>query len=129
MTEKTGSKKIDAAGQTEKQLTELRKSLVYKRHEVLTQLTRGTRDLSAIEGRESELMDRAEAVVELDDRAQQSARNSALLDEIDAALQKLDEGSYGNSEESGEPIGYARLSAIPWARRTAREEEAFGRRR
>ena len=129
MSEKTGTKNVDAAGLTENQLLELRKSLVHKRHEVLTQLTRGTRDLGAAEGRESELMDRAEAAVELDDRAQRSARDSALLDEIDAALQRLDEGSYGISEESGKPIGYDRLSAVPWARRTASEEDAFARRR
>ena len=38
------------------------------------------------------------------------------LDEVELALRKLDEGSYGVCEVCGEPIGAARLSAIPWAR-------------
>jgi RNA polymerase-binding protein DksA len=36
--------------------------------------------------------------------------------DIDAALRKIDEGSYGVCEVCGEPIGAQRLSAIPWAR-------------
>ena len=38
------------------------------------------------------------------------------LDEVELALRKLDDGSYGVCEVCGEPIGAARLSAIPWAR-------------
>jgi len=36
--------------------------------------------------------------------------------EIDAALRRLSDGSYGVSETTGEPITYARLMLIPWAR-------------
>jgi DnaK suppressor protein len=35
---------------------------------------------------------------------------------VEAALQKIEAGSYGTCEVCGEPIGAARLSAIPWAR-------------
>ena len=36
--------------------------------------------------------------------------------EIDAALLRLENGRYGFSETSGEPISYERLKLIPWAR-------------
>jgi RNA polymerase-binding transcription factor DksA len=36
--------------------------------------------------------------------------------EIDAALQRLEDGSYGNCEACGEPIGDDRLEAFPAAR-------------
>lgn len=39
-----------------------------------------------------------------------------LLGEIDAALTRIDDGTYGVCEETGEPIGLARLEAKPWAR-------------
>src|SRR5690242_5732390 len=39
----------------------------------------------------------------------------ALLAQIERALEKLENGTYGVSEESGEPIGFDRLRAIPWA--------------
>jgi DnaK suppressor protein len=45
------------------------------------------------------------------------------LAEVDAALARIAAGTYGTSELSGEPIGYARLSAVPWARLTAAEQD------
>jgi DnaK suppressor protein len=41
---------------------------------------------------------------------------------IERAEERLAEGAYGLSIESGEPIPDARLEAIPWAERTAEEQ-------
>jgi DnaK suppressor protein len=38
------------------------------------------------------------------------------LDEVDAAIQRLDAGTYGICEVCGKPIGTARLEAMPAAR-------------
>jgi RNA polymerase-binding transcription factor DksA len=38
------------------------------------------------------------------------------LAEIEAALQRIDEGTYGIDEETGEPIDPERLDAVPTAR-------------
>ena len=38
------------------------------------------------------------------------------LGEIDAALERLQHGTYGSCEECGTPISFARLRAIPYAR-------------
>ena len=38
------------------------------------------------------------------------------VEEIDAALKRIEDGSYGVCEVCGEPIGAERLSAIPWTR-------------
>ena len=40
------------------------------------------------------------------------------LFEIDAALKKIETGTYGNCEMSGKPIPHARLEALPFARYT-----------
>jgi DnaK suppressor protein len=55
-------------------------------------------------------------------------RAERLRDELDAierAEQRLAEGTYGISVESGEPIPDARLEAIPWAERTAEEQARY----
>ena len=39
----------------------------------------------------------------------------AELETVDAALAKIDEGTYGNCEICGQPISQARLEALPWA--------------
>lgn len=44
---------------------------------------------------------------------------------IERAEARLDEGAYGLSVESGEPIPDARLQSIPWAERTAEEQARY----
>jgi DnaK suppressor protein len=39
-----------------------------------------------------------------------------VLAEIDAALQRIDDGTYGSCGVCGRPIGEQRLEALPWAR-------------
>jgi DnaK suppressor protein len=43
-----------------------------------------------------------------------------LLDQVRAALARLDEGGYGTCEACGEAIPQARLEARPWATRCIR---------
>ncbi len=45
-----------------------------------------------------------------------SAQARAMIDEIDAALGRMADGTYGICEVSGQPIPKERLKAIPWAR-------------
>ena len=47
------------------------------------------------------------------------------LGEVDRALQKIDEGTYGLSDDSGEPIPRGRLEAVPEALRTVEEQQRF----
>jgi DnaK suppressor protein len=44
---------------------------------------------------------------------------------LERAEQRLAKGRYGLSIESGDPIPDARLEAIPWAERTAQEQERY----
>ena len=45
------------------------------------------------------------------------------LQHVERALEKIDEGTYGLSDDSGEPIPRGRLEAIPEAIRTVEEQE------
>jgi DnaK suppressor protein len=50
-----------------------------------------------------------------------------LLIEIDRALSKLEDGTYGLCEGTGEPIGKKRLDARPWARYSVEHKERLER--
>jgi DnaK suppressor protein len=39
---------------------------------------------------------------------------SSSLEEVERALEKLDDGTYGLCDDCGEPIAPERLEAIPW---------------
>lgn len=51
------------------------------------------------------------------------------LEDVERALQKIEEGTYGLSDESGEEIPKGRLEAVPEAIRTVEEQQRFERER
>ncbi len=51
---------------------------------------------------------------ELDEGLEEGAQET--LREIDDALKRIDDGTYGICEVCGKPIGEDRLAAIPWTR-------------
>ena len=67
-------------------------------------------------GNDNHLGDTAGAAYdrELDQGLEEGAQQT--VDEIDAALARIEDGTYGICENCGEPIGEDRLRAIPWAR-------------
>jgi DnaK suppressor protein len=73
--------------------------------------------------RSADAMDEAEASLAQHEALGRSAHDRTHLREVEKALAKIEAGSYGKSELSGEAIGYERLNAVPWARFTAAEQE------
>jgi DnaK suppressor protein len=55
-------------------------------------------------------------------------RQRKLIGKIEAALRRIDEGEYGYCEETGEPIGLARLDARPIATLSLESQERHERR-
>jgi DnaK suppressor protein len=62
---------------------------------------------------------------EVDDALVERLR--AELEAVERAEKRLEDGSYGFSVESGEPIPAERLEAVPWAERTLDEQERYER--
>jgi DnaK suppressor protein len=56
-----------------------------------------------------------------------TAQLEAQLEAVERAEARLADGTYGLSVESGEPIPAQRLETIPWAERTAFEQERHER--
>jgi DnaK suppressor protein len=76
----------------------------------------------------TEVAEDAEMIEEeqVDDALAETLREEMAA--VERALRRLEEGTYGYSIESGEPIPAGRLEAIPWAERTAEEESRYERR-
>jgi DnaK suppressor protein len=55
-------------------------------------------------------------------------RQRKLISKIDAALKRIEDGTYGYCEETGEPIGLARLDARPIATLSLEAQEMHERR-
>lgn len=76
---------------------------------------------------EPDLADRASAEMDraLELRTRDRARK--LINKIDAALDRLQDGTYGYCEETGEPIGLRRLEARPIATLSLEAQERHER--
>jgi len=76
---------------------------------------------------EADITDRAS--VETDRALELRTRDRArkLISKIDQALQRIDDGSYGYCEETGEPIGLRRLEARPIATLSIEAQERHER--
>lgn len=56
-----------------------------------------------------------------------STQGYTILRQIDRALEKIEEGSYGICDISGDPISKSRLEAIPYATMTVASQQKFDR--
>ena len=57
-----------------------------------------------------------------------SVNERALLTQVQEALRRIDEGTYGKCVNCGQPIPEKRLEAIPWAARDVKCEEQLEQR-
>jgi DnaK suppressor protein len=104
---------------TSKQLERLTGALHTERAELTDQVA----DLSAeaavdrwrSDGSGDDPADRGAASSERETAATLSDHARRLLDDIDEALRRVDEGSYGQCTQCGRNIGFARLEVIPAA--------------
>ena len=62
-----------------------------------------------------DITDRAAEEIERSFELRTRDRERKLINKIDAALKRIDDGSYGYCEETGDPIGIKRLEARPVA--------------
>ena len=76
--------------------------------------------------------DASVADVAADEEFSEAELNSAVLQQVQDALRRIDDGTYGKCAVDGEPIPATRLDAVPWAAYCAKHQallEAAGRER
>jgi DnaK suppressor protein len=110
-----------------KQQAYFRQKLLRWRQELLREAEDTLASLSAGGINEADLTDRAS--VETDRALELRTRDRArkLISKIDQALERLDTGTYGYCEETGEPIGLRRLEARPIATLSIEAQERHER--
>jgi DnaK suppressor protein len=124
----------EATGLRPSERAALRLRLIAEREAVTARLQQ--QRSSAFEG-DTQLpdeMDQANRDQDLGHILRLADKQQELLVELDHALTKFDDDSYGLCEGTGEPIGIGRLNARPWARygvaykeQLEREERLHGR--
>jgi DnaK suppressor protein len=120
----TTKKKVAAKA---RRYDELRKMLEDRRRELLNAVHDKIRDARAEGSKEREVLDQGESSevdIQEDIEFALIQMKSETLNKVDAALRRLEEGTYGDCYECGGEIAEARLRALPFAVRCKDCEEA-----
>ena len=104
-----------------------RLKLLAWRNELLREAGETLHNLQESGLQEPDIADRASAETDRSLELRTRDRARKLISKIDAALQRLADGSYGYCEETGEPIGVRRLDARPIATMTIEAQERHER--
>jgi DnaK suppressor protein len=67
-------------------------------------------------GRQGDMADQATGSNEVHIQLKLKQTDAKILQAIDEALRRLEDGSYGKCRDCGESVAPARLKAIPWTR-------------
>jgi DnaK suppressor protein len=103
---------------TKAQLDDLRDRLLRERSRILGVL--GDADDGGPEAdQQTEFEEAAQRTTERAHGIAVAERERRLLGEVEDALSRMERGTYGVSDDTGEPIPYERLRAVPWTRRAA----------
>lgn len=93
-----------------------KKKLLEKKMELLNRVRENRRNLAVAQDTSGDEADQSVRVLEEADAVLAQERLRETLVEIENALARIENGSYGVCEETEEPIEPDRLLALPWTR-------------
>jgi DnaK suppressor protein len=105
-----------------------RSKLVAWRNDILREARETLDHLAEESANHPDLADRASSETDRAIELRARDRQRKLISKIDAALQRIEDGTYGYCEETGEPIGIKRLDARPIATLSIEAQERHERR-
>jgi DnaK suppressor protein len=105
-----------------------RRKLVAWKEEILQESRETLATLQSENENHPDLADRASSETDRAIELRARDRQRKLISKIDAALSRLDDGTYGYCEETGEPISLKRLDARPIATLSIEAQERHERR-
>jgi DnaK suppressor protein len=105
-----------------------RSKLVAWRNDILREARETLEHLAEESANHPDLADRASSETDRAIELRARDRQRKLISKIDAALQRIEDGTYGYCEETGEPIGLKRLDARPIATLSIEAQERHERR-
>ncbi|WP_193170311.1 RNA polymerase-binding protein DksA [Nisaea nitritireducens] len=110
-----------------KQQEYFRQKLLRWRAELLHEATETLSHLTQENLQKPDMADRASLETDHQIELRTRDRERKLISKIDAALQRIEDGSYGYCEETDEPIGLRRLEARPIATLSLEAQERHER--
>ena len=113
---------------SDRQKSYFKSKLVSWKNDILREARETLEILQQENANHPDLADRASSETDRAIELRARDRQRKLISKIDAALQRIDDGTYGYCEETGEPIALKRLDARPIATLSIEAQERHERR-
>lgn len=111
----------------ERQLEYFKHRLMEWRQQLLEETNEAIKHLKEVNGTETDIVDIASNEIERSIELRARERQRKLINKIDEALQRIENGTYGYCEETGDPISIRRLEARPIATLSLEAQERHER--
>jgi DnaK suppressor protein len=118
----------DETFMNERQLEYFKQKLLDWKEDILRESRETLSHLQSETENHPDIADRASSETDRSLELRTRDRQRKLIAKIDDALRRIEEGAYGYCEETGEPIGLARLDARPIATLSLEAQERHERR-
>ncbi len=112
----------------DRQRAYFRQKLIAWKSDILREARETLDNLQTETAHHPDLADRASSETDRAIELRARDRQRKLINKIDMALQRIDDGTYGYCEETGEPISLRRLAARPIATLSLEAQERHERR-
>ena len=110
---------------SEEQLAYFKGKLMQRRDELRNRISKSIKKIKTREAAQADILDRSNSYIDLELEVNSFERHSDMIVQVDRALARIDDGSFGYCELTGDKIGLRRLEAIPFATMSIKALEEF----
>jgi len=110
---------------SEGRLAYFKDKLMQRKNELHNKISKSIKKIKTLEAAQADILDRSNSYIDLELEVKNFKRHSDMAVQVDRALARIDDGSFGYCELTGDKIGLRRLEAIPFATMSIKALEAF----
>ena len=97
------------------QLAYFKNKLIHQKMQLIEKIRGTIEKIQSLQSVDADILDRSNTQIDIESELKSNQRYNRLIKEIDGALSRIEDGSFGYCELSGEPIGLRRLEVLPFA--------------
>ena len=97
------------------QIAYFKEKLLQRKDQIRIRISESIKKIKTLEAAQADILDRSNSYIDLELEVKSFERYSALMGQVDRALERIAAGSFGYCELTGSEIGLRRLEAIPFA--------------
>lgn len=116
---------MDEPYMSEKQMMYFKNKLIIQKAELETKLIAQKEKLKTMKATQPDIIDRTNYLIEMEREIKIQERNSLIIKQINFALERIDDGSFGYCECTGREIGFKRLDVLPFATMSVKAMEKY----